>query len=149
MTRYPITTASIALAALLALAPVQAAIQGTVIIESNPSERGYNTGPIYQVIPAPPPLRYEAVPPNRRGKVWQEGHWEWRGNRHHWTKGHWVKARDGYQYRQPQWIEREGRWELRRGDWDRDGIANRNDRDRDGDGVRNRMDRHPDNPRRH
>lgn len=149
MIRNTLTAASIAMVALFALAPAQAATQGTVIIQSG-SDRGYQTGPTYQVIPAPPPVRYEAVPRARRGQVWEEGHWEWRGNRHRWVKGHWVQARNGYQYRQPQWMERDGRWELRRGGWDqdRDGIANRNDRDRDGDGVRNNRDSQPDNPRR-
>lgn len=173
MARYAFTTASIALMALLSFAPAQAATQGTVIIQSGPSERVYQpapvrvyqTAPTYQVIPAPPPPRYEATPRHRRGKVWEEGHWEWRGNRHQWVKGKWVQARNGYQYRQPQWVERDGHWEMQRGRWardddgdgysnrndrdrDGDGVANRNDRDRDGDGVPNRRDRQPDNSRR-
>ncbi|TWG33693.1 YXWGXW repeat-containing protein [Acidovorax delafieldii] len=150
MARHPLTAASLALMAFLAFAPAQAATQGTVIIQSGQPERGYQTAPTYQVIPAPPPPRNEAMPRPRRGQVWEEGHWEWRGNRHHWVRGHWVQARNGYQYRQPQWIEREGRWEMQRGGWDRDGdgISNRNDRDRDGDGVPNRRDSQQDNPRR-
>lgn len=156
----------IALLAICAFAPAHAATQGTVIIQSGPTDRGYQPAPTYQVIPAPayqmtpaptyqvipapPPPRYEAVPRARRHQAWEEGHWEWRGHRHHWVKGHWVEARRGHMYRQPQWVEHDGRWELRRGGWDRDGdgIANRHDRDRDGDGVPNRFDRQPDNPRR-
>ena len=133
----------LALMALLPLVPTHAAIQGTVVIQSDQPQRGYQPTQTYQVIPAPPPPRYEAVPRPRRGQVWEQGHWEWRGNRHRWVKGHWVQARSGYQYRQPQWVERDGRWEMQRGRWDSDGdgIADRNDRDRDGDGISNRNDR--------
>ncbi len=163
MTRQTPTAATIALMAPLPHAPPHAAIQGTVVIQSDQPQRGYQPTQTYQVIPAPPPPRYEAVPRPRRGQVWEQGHWEWRGNRHRWVKGHWVQARSGYQYRQPQWVERDGRWEMQRGRWDSDGdgiadrndrdrdgdgISNRNDRDRDGDGVSNRRDSQPDNPRR-
>lgn len=86
---------------------------------------------------APPPPRFERVPPPRRGFVWAPGHWEWRGHRHAWVPGVWVRARPGYAYRQPEWRQNDGRWEMRRGGWDRDG-----------DGVPNRYDRHPNNPYR-
>lgn len=177
MTRPTLTAAALAFMALLPLMPAHAAQPGTVIVQSGQPDRGYyQPTQTYQVITAPPSPRYEPVPRPRRGQVWQEGHWEWRGDRHRWVKGSWVQARDGYQYRQPQWRERDGRWELQRGGWDRDGdgianrydrdrdgdgvanryerdrdgdgIRNRNDRDRDGDGVRNRDDRFPDNSRR-
>lgn len=144
-----LTAASIALVTLLSFAPAHAATPGTVIVPSG--HPGYQvTQTAYEVIPAPPPPRREAVPRARRGQVWEEGHWEWRGNRYQWVRGHWVQARAGHQYRQPHWVERDGRWEFQRGGWDRDGdgISNRNDRDRDGDGVPNRRDSRPDNPRR-
>lgn len=142
-----LSAASIALASLMTLATAQAATPGVVVV---PADRGFHPTQGYQVIPAPPPPRHEAVPRARRGQVWEEGHWEWRGNRYHWVRGHWVQARAGHQYRQPQWAERDGRWEFKRGGWDRDGdgVANRHDRDRDGDGVPNRRDQQPDNPRR-
>ncbi len=162
-TSAALIAATLALASLSSVATAQPAVQGTVIIQSDGNRGSYRPQPVYQVIPAPPPPRREAVPRPRRGQVWEEGHWDWRGNRHVWVAGHWVKARPGYVYRQPTWQEREGRWEMRRGGWDRDGdgvpnrydrdrdgdgVANRNDRDRDGDGVSNRRDSNPDNPRR-
>ncbi|CAN7629849.1 hypothetical protein ASF11_14035 [Acidovorax sp. Leaf76] len=145
--RHTLTAASLAFAALMPLAFAQAAQPGTVIVQT---DRGYTPTQTYQVIPAPPPPRREAVPRPRRGQVWEEGHWEWRGNRYQWVRGHWVQARAGHQYRQPHWAERDGRWEFQRGGWDRDGdgVSNRHDRDRDGDGVSNRRDQQPDNPRR-
>ena len=133
------TAAALALAALLATAPAQAAVHGTITIQSGTPDRVYQPAyPAYQVIPAPPPPRHEARPRPRNGKVWMQGHWEWRGQRHAWVPGQWVKARKGQHYRQPQWDQRDGRWMMQRGGWDRDG-----------DGVPNRHDRRPDNPRRH
>lgn len=163
MVRYASTVASaaaLALVALLATAPAHAAIQGTVVIQSDTPQRGYQPGyTAYQVIPAPPAPRREAHPRPRRGQVWVQGHWEWRGQRHAWVRGHWVQARKGQYYRQPQWDQRDGRWLLQRGGWDRDGDGRRGrdggdwnrdggSRDRDGDGVPNRYDSRPDNPRR-
>lgn len=87
---------------------------------------------------APPPPRAETVPAARPGWVWREGHWEWRGNKHHWVKGNWVKVRKGYHYTQPAWVEENGRWRYNAGAWRRG--------DRDGDGVPNAVDRRPNNP---
>lgn len=89
---------------------------------------------------APPEPRVEVVPPPRAGRVWVNGHWDWRNHRHHWVKGTWVRERAGYRYNQPNWVERDGRWHMTRGNWRRG--------DRDGDGVPNRLDRAPDNPNR-
>jgi hypothetical protein len=94
---------------------------------------------------APPPSRYERVPPPRRGYVWINGYWDVKRNRHAWNEGHWERARPGYYYAQPTWAQRNHRWELQRGEWrrgdrDRDGIPNRYDRDRDGDGIQNRYE---------
>lgn len=155
------TAAALALSTLLATAHAQA-VQGTVIIQSGTPERGYQPGyTAYQVIPAPPPPRYEAQPRPRKNHVWVQGHWEWRGQQHAWVPGQWVKARKGHHYRQPRWDQRDGRWMMQRGGWDRDhdgwdrdgdgrdrdqGVSRR---DRDGDGVPNRYDNRPDNPRRH
>ena len=107
---------------------------------------------------APPPPRYEAVPPPRPGYVWSQGYWHWDGRRHVWRTGHWVAERPGYVYHAPRWVERDGRWHYAESRWDRDGdgIPNRYDRtpngnprwDRDGDGIPNNRDRTPDgNPR--
>ncbi len=141
-------------------------------------EGGWRSNAVYtqvEVIPAPPPPRWERTPAPRPGYVWAPGHWEWQGNRHAWVTGIWIEARPGYVYSAPNWIERNGRWEMEPGHWrshdrdhdgipdrydrhddrrsarrdsDHDGIPNRYDRDRDGDGVPNNRDRHPDNPRR-
>ena len=102
---------------------------------------------------APPPLRFESVPPMRHGYVWAPGYWDWRGHRHVWVSGHYMRERPGYYYTEPRWVQSDGRWMRHEGRWDRggrggrgdmdhDGIPNRYDRDRDGDGVPNRYDRH-------
>lgn len=163
MARYPSTVAAaavLALSALLSTAHAQP-VHGTVVIQSGTPERGYQPGyTAYQVIPAPPPPRREAQPRPRRGQVWVQGHWEWRGQRHAWVPGQWIQARKGQHYRQPQWDQRDGRWMMQRGGWDHDGGGRNGNgngngwnrdgsgRDRDGDGVPNRYDSRPDNPRR-
>ena len=127
-----------AFAAVLSLAAASAAHAGTsatIVIQAG--SPGYQGRPVHY-LPPPPPPRYERVPPPRRGMVWSQGHWEWRGQRHAWVPGQWVRVRQGYHYRQPHWEQRGGRWAYARGGWDRDG-----------DGVPNRHDRRPDNPRRH
>lgn len=119
---------------------------------------------------APPAPVYEAVPAPRRGYVWAQGHWEWRGGRHAWVPGYWMAERPGYVYSQPVWYRGDrgwymepARWERGRGwdrdrrdwdgrrDWDRHDWDRHDARrwDRDGDGVPNRYDRGPDNPRRY
>ena len=150
MVRTTTLAAAGSLVALLSLAgAAHAATNATVVIQAGTPH--YSAPPAYAVqYHAPPPPRYERVPPPRRGMVWSQGHWEWRGHRHVWMAGYWVKARPGYHNREPRWVEHDGRWAMQRGGWDRDrdGVANRYDRDRDGDGVPNRRDRQPDNPRR-
>lgn len=113
--------ATIALLSLSTLATVPSVAQAQIVVQV-----------------APPPPRYERVPPPRRGQVWAPGHWEWRGHRHVWVQGHFLRARPGYAYREPRWDQRGDRWEMRRGGWDRDG-----------DGVPNGADRKPNNPRRY
>lgn len=103
---------------------------------------------------APPPVRYEFVPPPRRGYIWVPGYWNWNGRRHVWAEGHWERARRGYVYSAPRWEQRHDGWHLARGHWrrgdrDGDGVPNRADRDRDGDGVRNNRDSRPNDPRRY
>ncbi|MYM37765.1 YXWGXW repeat-containing protein [Duganella qianjiadongensis] len=126
---------------------------------------------------APPPLRFESLPPPRSGYVWAPGYWRWNGHRYIWRTGHWEVLRQGYQYQTPVWHEYREGWRFEPGGWvtvpraprpqhwerddrreyhhgrghgdrDHDGIPNRYDRDRDGDGVPNRYDHHPDNRRR-
>ena len=111
---------------------------------------------------APPAPRYEVIPADRAGYVWQPGYWDWRGSRHVWVRGHWVRERQGLYFHPSRWVERDGRWYLEKGRWDReryayrgrgdrdrDGVPNRYDRDRDNDGVPNRFDDRPNNPYRH
>jgi hypothetical protein len=66
---------------------------------------------------APPPLRYEAVPPPRSGYVWAPGYWDWNGHTHVWADGHWERARVGYAYVRPEWREDHGQWRLYKGGW--------------------------------
>jgi hypothetical protein len=89
---------------------------------------------------APPPPRYEAAPPPRRGYVWAPGYWNARNHHHVWQAGHWERERRGYHYNQSTWVEHDNRWQLEKGHWKKG--------DRDGDGVPNSADRAPDNPRR-
>ena len=126
---------ALALGACLSLAgtSAQAAPSATVVIQAGP----HAPQPAY-VMPPPPPPRYERVPAARRGMVWSQGHWEWRGQRYAWVPGQWMRVRHGQHWRQPQWSQHGGRWQFEHGRWDRDR-----------DGVPNRYDRHPNNPRRH
>ena len=136
MVRNAFAATSLAVLSLLAWVPAQAAPHGTVIVQPGNQGPVYTQGrPVY--LPAPPPQRREMHPRARRGQVWVEGHWQWRGRRHVWTPGHWVQARRGHHYRQAVWVQRNGQWQLRGGGWDRDR-----------DGVPNRYDRRPDNPYR-
>jgi len=86
---------------------------------------------------APPLLRTEVVPAQRRGYVWVPGYWNWRGHRHVWAPGVWVRERRGYVYQPHRWEHRSDGWYMNRGRWDRDG-----------DGIADNRDRHPNNPYR-
>jgi hypothetical protein len=86
---------------------------------------------------APPPLRFESVPPPRMGYIWSPGYWDWRNNRHQWVGGSWVVSRPGYIYHQPQWVQHDGRWLRQEARWDRGPNG-----DRDHDGIPNRYDHH-------
>lgn len=70
---------------------------------------------------APPPPRYERVPPMRRGYAWAPGYWRWDryANRHVWSGGHWVHARPGYRYLPARWEHRGPNWRFHQGYWDR------------------------------
>ncbi len=66
---------------------------------------------------APPPPRYEVVPPPRHGYVWAPGHWVWRHRHHVWVRGRWIRARHGYYWHPDRWEEHGGRWVYRSGGW--------------------------------
>ena len=106
---------------------------------------------------APPPVRYEPVPPPRAGYVWAPGHWRFVNDRYVWMGGQWVQARPGYRFVPDSWesVFDGGRqqWRYQPSRWDRDGDGipnrydqydNRNDRafgDKDRDGIPNASDR--------
>ncbi|MDB5730739.1 MAG: putative signal peptide protein, partial [Variovorax sp.] len=108
----------------IALAATAAALLslGSVAIPTAAQAQGY----VYVQQMAPPPPRFERMPPPRQGYVWVPGHHVWRGDRYIWARGTWIRARPGYAYRVPQWREHEGRWEYRRGDWERGHDRDRN-----------------------
>ncbi|TWI69577.1 YXWGXW repeat-containing protein [Pseudoduganella lurida] len=116
-----------------------------------PTQAIAQVGVSFVIGSAPPPLRYERMPPPRHGYVWAPGYWGWDGYRHVWMAGSWLPDRPGYVYAAPSWREREGRWYYEQARWNRhgggdrdhDGVPNRYDRDRDGDGIPNRYDRNP------
>ena len=66
---------------------------------------------------APPPPRFESVPPARQGYVWAPGYWNWEGDHHVWIGGHWEGARNGQQYRHSEWVQENNGWRLDRGGW--------------------------------
>jgi hypothetical protein len=70
---------------------------------------------------APPPPRFERVPPPRRGFVWVPGFWRWDGyaHRHVWVGGHWVRARPGYRYVPARWERVGPGWRFHGGYWGR------------------------------
>lgn len=66
---------------------------------------------------APPPPRFESVPPPRHGHVWAPGYWNWEGDRHVWMSGRWEAERRGQHYRRAQWMRDDGGYRLERGGW--------------------------------
>ncbi|PWW44363.1 YXWGXW repeat-containing protein [Melaminivora alkalimesophila] len=113
----PLAAAAAALTLMLAAGASQAATNATVVIQTGP---GHPQAAVHVArhMPPPPPPRYERVPSPRRGMVWSQGHWEWRGHRYAWVPGRWVQARHGAHYRQPRWEQRGGRWHFASGGWD-------------------------------
>lgn len=71
---------------------------------------------------APPPTRFERLPPPRSGYVWAPGYWAWsqRLHRHVWVDGRWLRARPGYRYTPARWQQGpHGRWHFSAGFWAR------------------------------
>jgi len=70
---------------------------------------------------APPPPRFERVPPPRPGFAWAPGYWRWspRWHRYVWVAGYWMRLRPGYRhYRPARWVhDPHGRWYFHRGYW--------------------------------
>jgi hypothetical protein len=90
---------------------------------------------------APPPVRYEVVPPPRNGYLWAPGYWNWNGNQHVWSTGHWERNRVDHRYDQPQWRQESDGWRLDRGGWKQDGKKyKKHKKDRDDDRYDDRDD---------
>jgi len=70
---------------------------------------------------APPPVRFERVPPPRRGYVWAPGYWRWNApaRRHVWVGGSWVQVRPGYRYRPARWVHHGRDWRFAPAYWGR------------------------------
>ena len=70
---------------------------------------------------APPPPRYEVLPPPRVGFVWAPGYWAWdRPHRRHvWHRGYYLRERRGQHWVPHQWADRNGRWHYDAGHWER------------------------------
>jgi len=66
---------------------------------------------------APPPARFESMPPPRSGYVWAPGYWNWDGHRHVWAGGHWIPERRGYHYNPARWVRVDNGWRLSQGGW--------------------------------
>jgi hypothetical protein len=69
---------------------------------------------------APPPPRYEAVPPPRVGYVWTPGYWYWDAeHRHHiWHKGYFVREHPGEHWVPHHWTEHDGHYRYSDGHWE-------------------------------
>jgi len=65
---------------------------------------------------APPPVRQERWKP-RRGYVWVNGHWDWRGSDWVWVSGRYERERSGFRYREPTWVQQGGAWVAVDGGW--------------------------------
>jgi hypothetical protein len=82
------------------------------------SARGPNVVVLAPV--APPPPRYEPVPPPRPDYVWAPGYWHWENDRHHWVDGHWEQHRPNERWVAHRWDQDDrGHWRLN-GGWHRD-----------------------------
>ncbi len=69
---------------------------------------------------APPPMRYEPMPPPRPGYTWTRGYWDWNGRAYGWREGRWVRARPGYVWTEPTWYQDGRGWRRAQGRWDMD-----------------------------
>ena len=90
------------------------------------------------VMTAPPPPRYEPLPPPRGGFVWVPGRWAWDGRAYAWRPGGWQPERAGYAYAPGRWIEDRGGWRWAEGDWRRREAYREARREREWDDDRGR-----------
>lgn len=68
---------------------------------------------------APPPPRYEVVPPARAGYSWAPGYWGWDGHHYVWRGGRFIHERHGEHWVQHEWVEHDGRYRYHEGHWER------------------------------
>jgi YXWGXW repeat-containing protein len=66
---------------------------------------------------APPPEIREQRARERRGYVWDGGHYEWRHRRYVWSRGHYVRERRGYEWAPGRWERHEDHYDWHRGEW--------------------------------
>jgi hypothetical protein len=74
--------------------------------------RDHRSGPTQ-----PPPPQPESRPPERRGFVWVEGHWEWEAGEWKWKRGKWERERSGMRWEPGRWERRGDRYVFVRGRW--------------------------------
>jgi len=74
----------------------------------------------FNIVIAPPELRYEAVPVIAPGYVWAPGYWAWSGDRHIWVRGRTIVHRVGYRWEPDRWDQRNGAYYRHPGRWERD-----------------------------
>jgi len=92
---------------------------------------------------APPPARFEPLPPPRPGYVWVPGNWQYRENTYAWNQGYWQPARPDYEYAPGRWVRADGGWrwvepnwrpvKYKKWDQDEDHDRHGHGRDRDDD----------------
>ena len=68
---------------------------------------------------APPPPRYEVVPPPRVGYIWAPGYWGWDGQRHVWHGGRFMREHHGEHWVNHEWEEHNGHYRYHEGHWER------------------------------
>jgi hypothetical protein len=75
----------------------------------------------FDVEVAPPPPRYEVVPPPRVGYVWTPGYWRWDAphHRHVWVRGRYIHGHRGEHWVAHRWHEHDGRYRFENGHWER------------------------------
>jgi hypothetical protein len=78
----------------------------------------------FNIVIAPPELRYEAVPVIAPGYVWAPGYWAWSGDRHIWIRGRTIVQRVGYRWEPDRWEQRDHTYYRQPGRWERDAGYN-------------------------
>ena len=73
--------------------------------------------PVTLVEIEPPRENPDGEPGARRGALWVQGRWEYRGSRWSWRAGEWVKPRRGYVWHDGNWERHAGRWHWVEGHW--------------------------------